>query len=52
MEVIFDSPDETLRRQLRIGGQASVIVYSEEAVVTRWLGRAYLRFLSWMSYAY
>lgn len=43
---------EALRQQLRIGGQASVIAYSERAHILRLLGRAYIRLMSWVSYAY
>jgi multidrug resistance efflux pump len=43
---------EALRYQLRIGGQASVIAYSESANVLALLGRAYIRLMSWVSYAY
>jgi len=52
VEIGFNSDEEELRRQLRIGGQASVIVYSEEAGVTGFLGRLYIRLMSWLSYAY
>ena len=43
---------ESLRRQLRVGGQASVIVYSSEGGLLRMLGKAYIRLKSWLSYAY
>mgnify|MGYP001812871327 FL=1 len=43
---------KSLRRQLRVGGQASVIVYSSEGGLLRMLGRAYIRLKSWLSYAY
>lgn len=52
VEVGFAEPDTELMTQLRIGGQASVIVYSEDAFVTRLLGRLYIRLMSWLSYAY
>jgi multidrug resistance efflux pump len=52
VEVGFEVKDTELRRQLRIGGQASVIVYSDEAGITRLLGRLYIRLMSWLSYAY
>ena len=52
VEISFGEPDDVLRRQLRIGGQASIIVYSEDAAVTRLLGRLYIRLLSWLAYAY
>ncbi|MDP9199837.1 MAG: HlyD family secretion protein [Pseudomonadota bacterium] len=49
----FDSAQhEELRRQLRIGGQASVIAYSEGTTVLKLLGKAYIRIASWFSYAY
>lgn len=44
--------DERLMPQLRMGGQASVIAYSEGAWLTRILGKLYVRFMSLMSYAY
>ncbi|MGB1142148.1 MAG: HlyD family secretion protein, partial [Halioglobus sp.] len=39
-------------RQLRIGGQASVIAYGEGAWLTKLLGKAYIRLMSFLSYAY
>lgn len=49
----FDTQqDEALREQLRIGGQASVIAYSEGTSVLKLLGKAYIRVASWLSYAY
>lgn len=41
-----------LRGHLRIGGQAEVIAYSDEHPVLRVLGEAYIRLMSWLSYAY
>ncbi len=41
-----------LRGHLRIGGQASVMAYSSEHGVLAWLGKAYIRLMSWLSYAY
>jgi multidrug resistance efflux pump len=41
-----------LRRQLRVGGQASVIAYTQGHDLMRSLGRFYIRFMSWLSYAY
>jgi multidrug resistance efflux pump len=52
VEVGFSANDPELARQLRIGGQASVIVYSDDAAITRFLGRIYIRLMSWLSYAY
>ncbi|MDN5848577.1 MAG: HlyD family secretion protein [Nitrococcus sp.] len=50
----FDTErDPALLRQLRIGGQASVIAYGEGAgLLLRLLGKAYIRLASWLSYAY
>lgn len=52
VQVDFEVSDEELREQLRIGGQASVIVYSDEATLLEVLGKFYLRLMSWLSYAY
>ena len=43
---------EALRRQLRVGGQASVIAYSDDHVFLKLLGQGYIRLMSWLSYAY
>lgn len=43
---------EALHRQLRVGGQASVIAYTRDHGVLQLLGEAYIRFMSWLSYAY
>lgn len=49
----FDTrQDASLRRQLRVGGQASIIAYSSDTGVLRSLGKAYIRLKSWLSYAY
>ncbi len=37
---------------LRVGGQASVIAYTDSHPVLKLLGRAYIRLMSWLSYAY
>ena len=51
--VDFDpNADEVLRRQLRIGGQASVMAYSEGHGLLKLLGQLYIRVVSWLSYAY
>ncbi|WP_439100417.1 HlyD family secretion protein [Congregibacter sp.] len=52
VEVGFEMPDSTQRNQLRIGGQASVMVYSEDAHVLKMLGKIYIRLMSWLSYGY
>ncbi len=51
--ISFDTQQaEVLRRQLRIGGQASVIAYTEGTGLLRLLGKAYIRVASWLSYVY
>lgn len=51
--VTFDPVQEDeLVRQLRIGGQTSVIVYTEGHGFLKFIGQLYFRFLSVMSYAY
>jgi multidrug resistance efflux pump len=44
--------DRALREKLRIGGQASVISYSEGAGLLRLLGKAQIRLASLLSYAF
>lgn len=44
--------DPTLPAQLRIGGQVSLIAYGQESGPLHWLGKAYIRVASWLSYAY
>ena len=49
----FDPLDsDLLRSNLRIGGQAAVIAYSEGHAVLGLLGRIWIRLQSWLSYAY
>jgi multidrug resistance efflux pump len=48
----FDVTDPELRRQLRVGGQVSVIAYTEGVGFLKLLGQAYIRLMSWISYAY
>jgi len=43
---------EQLRSQLRVGGQADIIAYSEGHWLLTLLGKAYIRLISWLSYAY
>lgn len=51
--IAFDlEQDSTLVHQLRVGGQAAVIAYADDSGVLRWLGEAYVRLMSWLSYAY
>lgn len=49
----FDTgQDAVLTGQLRIGGQASVIAYSEGTGVLKLLGKLWMRIASWFAYAY
>jgi len=49
----FDSEqDRALQEQLRIGGQASVMVYSEGTGLLKLLGKAYIRIASLLSYVH
>jgi multidrug resistance efflux pump len=50
--VSFDAEQEGLREQLRMGGQVSVIAYSEGHGILKLLGKLYIRIMSWFSYAY
>lgn len=43
---------EALREQLRVGGQATVIVYTGEHPILNPLGRLYMKLMSYLSYAY
>ncbi|HEY5646876.1 MAG TPA: HlyD family secretion protein [Pseudomonadales bacterium] len=43
---------QALMRQLRIGGQASVMAFTEGYGLLNLLGSLYMRIVSWMSYAY
>jgi multidrug resistance efflux pump len=50
----LDQPDqlEQIKDNLRIGGQAEVIAYTEGHGILKLLGKIYIRFMSWLSYAY
>ena len=51
--ISFDPKDlDKLRKQLRIGGQAEVIAYTEGHGILTVLGKLFIRFMSWLSYAY
>jgi len=43
---------ERLRKNIRIGGQAEVIAYSEESALTGVVDKFFIRVMSWFSYAY
>ncbi len=51
--VRFDTEQEGLERhQLRVGGQVDVIAYSGDARLLEMLGKAFIRFMSWISFVY
>ena len=51
--ISFDPIQEkSLLKNIRVGGQASVIVYSDGHIILKLLGKLYIRFMSWVSYAY
>lgn len=53
VNVGFDmTQDPALQHSLRIGGQAAVIAYNDQGGLLAWLGKIYIRFQSFMSYAY
>ncbi len=53
VNVRFDGSGQVeLSRQLRVGGQASVIAYTEGAGLLKWLGMLHIRLMSYFSYAY
>ncbi len=43
---------DELRQHIRIGGQAEVMVYTRDNSILNILGKAFIRFMSWLSYAY
>ena len=43
---------DQFKESVRIGGQAEVIAYTEEDGVLWMIGKAYIRMMSWLSYAY
>ncbi|MEE4360487.1 MAG: HlyD family secretion protein [Pseudomonadales bacterium] len=47
----FDMPREDLAR-LRIGSQASAVIYTDDGVFLNWLAELYVRVLTRLSYAY
>lgn len=53
VQVEFDKPlDPDVLHQLRVGGQASVIAYSEGHGILKLLGKMYIRILSILSFAF
>lgn len=49
---ITDMPDTEDRRRLKVGSQASVIVYTGGHSILVWLGKLYIRLASLLTYAY
>jgi len=49
---LTELPDEAERRRLKVGSQASVIVYTGDQTILRWLGEIYIRLASLLTYAY
>ena len=43
---------EQLKDHVRIGGQVDVIAYTDQSRLLKTIGKLYIRFMSWMSYAY
>ena len=43
---------ERLRENIRIGGQAEAIAYTDESAFTKVIGKLFIRIMSWFSYAY
>ncbi len=51
--VSFDPREHpNLKQQIRIGGQASVIAYTEDHGILKFIGELYIRMMSYLSYAY
>jgi multidrug resistance efflux pump len=50
--VEFDAAEIARLKGVRVGGQADVIIYTEEAFVMRLLGKLYIRLMSLFSYVY
>ena len=49
----FDKGElKRLRENIRIGGQAEVIAYTEESHFLKLIGKFFIRVMSWFSYAY
>ncbi|RJG42500.1 HlyD family secretion protein [Motilimonas pumila] len=46
--IVFDNDDSVGYR--RVGGQADVMAYSEQATLLRPIGKIWIHFLSWLSY--
>ena len=44
--------NEVIYKQLRVGGQASIMLYSDNQGLLAVLGRLFMRVMSWLTYAY
>ena len=51
--IAFDvKQNESLRKFIRIGGQAEVIAYTDKHYILNGIAKLYIRAMSWLSYAY
>lgn len=50
--VEFDQSERAQLRAARIGGQADVLVYTDDYAVMNWLGAVFIRLMSYLSYLY
>ena len=50
--VEFDPSERAHLRAVRIGGQADVLVYTDDHGLMNWLGSLYIRMMSYLSYVY
>jgi len=48
----FDASDTARLRNVRVGGQAEVMVFTGDNFLMNMLGAAYIRLRSWLSYLY
>ncbi|MET0809017.1 MAG: HlyD family secretion protein, partial [Pseudoxanthomonas sp.] len=50
--VEFDPSERAQLRAVKIGGQADVLVYTDDHGLMNWLGALYIRLMSYLSYVY
>jgi multidrug resistance efflux pump len=50
--VEIDPAERAQLRAVQIGGQADVLVYTGDHGLMNWLGRVYIRLMSWFAYVY
>jgi multidrug resistance efflux pump len=48
----FDPSDRRQLRRVQVGGQADVLVYTADHGLMNWLGAAFIRLMSYLSYVY